>query len=188
MTKSYSAQDLIISSHSSHKIFSITLHSSISATDILFAFCATAARGAESFRNILYSLLDLCYNLLAATSGSFYSSSHLGMGDRLLQGTLPSTVICHVINPWLFASSLRKRSRWRAGSSVCPPRFAWHLSSTGVARILLLRSTGHSRGQNQHFFFFFGEICSSAEEVLQAAETSGECRLFPWWHNLLLFS
>lgn len=80
MTKSYSAQDLIISSYSNDQVFSVILHSSINATDILFAFCATAARGAESFRNIIYSLLDLCYNLLAATSVLFLQQLPSGYG------------------------------------------------------------------------------------------------------------
>lgn len=80
LTKPYSAQDLIISSYNNNQIFSIILHSSIAATNILFAFRAAAAHGVESFRNIFYELLNLRYNLRTAAPVSFYSTSHLDRG------------------------------------------------------------------------------------------------------------
>lgn len=56
------------------------LHSSISATDILFAFCAAAAQGDESFRNIFYNLIHFWDYLLAVAHVSYCSTSHLDLG------------------------------------------------------------------------------------------------------------
>jgi len=95
MTKLYSAQDLIISSYNNNRIFSVILHSSISATDILFAFRAAAAHGVENFRSIVYSLLNLHYNLLAAVPVSFYSTSHLDQGTDCFRKHCPTRL--HVI-------------------------------------------------------------------------------------------
>ena len=185
MTKPYSAQDLIISSYNNNQIFSIILHSSVSATGILFAFRAAAAHGVESFGNIPKSPVQF------ASCGPCQLLQHLpsGSGDRLLQETLPNAVIRHVVKPWLFASYLGKRSFSCAGRPLRPLRFAWRFRSADVARISLLQSTGTAGDRNQHFGVRFAPRANDTLEVVEVTSgASGEFQLLPQWYILSSFS